>query len=552
MTQVNHLHTRSILFIFGHMIAKISSFSNQFKPDLVGAGKAIFEDGKVSRLVKDKQNYRAEVTDTYTYDVVVHVEDGFATAVFCRCGPALCPHVISVLFALQKRLKIKPEPFDPSCFDPPTYVLLGQRLNDIVYPSRAAGSKDGELEELGEKVTLNEPDVAKFKAMVKKGLTYPHEKSRYPILTGAKRLLGKAILKYEEKDFEYVFAIAKAVLTEICSGEMYGNSANECAKAAVEILNTLCADPEVPAKMRKEVFDRVVFACNKDLYSSYHTELLSILTNPGLDKDLQKRAEQEFTSHTESEGLKDSRVIQAQYKLLKQMGKAKELQAFMLANPDYFREELIEQAFARKDYSTVKQLARDGVEYNWPDKKKWKDWLFKIAEIEKDVSYIRSYYKDKYFEENYTEAYYEICRATYSADEWVKEIPGWLAMFKKDQYRDLSTEQIFAVAKIYIREEMENELLALLQEHCSFSLAQLAEPLLLRNHAEALMTEYREWFIWLAGTSTQREPAIHLREMLKTVRRTPAGKKMVKELVPHLLALHPTWKVFGEEISKLL
>jgi hypothetical protein len=41
-------------------------------------------------------------------------------------------------------------------------------------------------------------------------------------------LLGAAILKYEIGEYEFVFAIARAILTEICSAEINGNSADEC------------------------------------------------------------------------------------------------------------------------------------------------------------------------------------------------------------------------------------------------------------------------------------------------------------------------------------
>jgi hypothetical protein len=50
----------------------------------------------------------------------------------------------------------------------------------------------------------------------------------------------------------------------------------------------LCTAPEVPLEMRKLVFERVVFACKKELYSYYHAELQGILCNPSLDKELQE------------------------------------------------------------------------------------------------------------------------------------------------------------------------------------------------------------------------------------------------------------------------
>jgi hypothetical protein len=276
------------------MIAKLSSYADQFDAKLIEAGKALFEKGAIENLTKVQANWHATVADSKKYKVTVNEEDGFATAVFCPCGPAMCRHVIGVFYALQKRLNIETEAFNPSSLAPKPAVLLGRRLNDLIYTSRAAGSKNGELEKQGKTVKLDDkPDMASLKYMVTKGLMWPHEKSQYPILMGAQGLLGKAIHKYAEKDYIYVFAIAKAVLTEICSGDdtiRYSYSGGECARAAVEILNTLCTDAEVPIELRKEVFSRVVFAYEKKLYEHYHKELYAIIINPRLAPELNELA----------------------------------------------------------------------------------------------------------------------------------------------------------------------------------------------------------------------------------------------------------------------
>jgi|GEM_PF-1131348 len=542
-------------FYFRPMVAKLSSFADQFDAKLLETGKALFDNGAIENLTKVENNWYATVADTKNYKVTVNEEDGFATAVFCPCGPAICRHVVGVFYALKKRLKIKTEAFDPSSLEPKLSTSLGNRLNDLVYISRAAGSKNGELEKLGVAVTLKEPDMASFRARVKKVLMWPHERSQYPILMGAKQLLGKAIHKYAEKDYVYVFTIARAILTEICSSKEYyinsAFSAGECSRAAVEILNTLCTDPEVPAELRKEVFGRVVFACKKELYETYHEELLAILANPALDPELQESAQQELQNIAEMDSFSAGTAIEMQHELLKHQGKEAELQQLELANPLRFRQELIEQAYEQKNYKRVKELALEGLPFRG-DTDACKDWLLKIAEIENDVVYIRTYYRDKYFSTGYTDKYYEICRSTYTIEEWVKQLPDWESRFHKDYTGDLSWDSIVALAKIYLRDEMEHKLLTHLQKYPSFSLAQFTEPLLIRNHADSLMNIYRRWLIDSANRSIHRDSAIYLRELMIKVRRSsPQGKQMIKELVPHLLQLHPTWKVFGEEISKL-
>lgn len=537
------------------MIATLSSFATQFEPRLVEKGKTLFDEGKVGPLTNKDLNWYAEVTDGKTYKVTVRVDNAKATDIFCPCGPAMCRHVIAVMSALQKELRITPETFDPAMLIPPppeSHTLLGRRLNDIVYASRMAGSKDGELEAMGENFNLKEPDVTKLRAMVQKGWFFPHDNSKYPILNGAKRLLGAAILKFEKKEYEYVFAIARATLTEICSGHIYGNSANECARAAVELLNTLCTDPGVPVEMREQVFERVVFACKKELYSLYHEELLDILCNPSLGKELQERSVLELKSmiRDPQNRMQQSEALDTLHDLLIELDREDELQQLMQEHVPHFRKDLIEQAYEKKDYDTVKSLARNGVYTDPRYAQEWKDWMLKIATHENDQSYIKEYHREWYFKNGWPQESYEICRAACSSEEWAKELPGWLQQFGKID--DQSYEELKALAKIYVREEMAEPLLALLKECSSFQLLKMSERVLMHSHSAELMKIYREYFIRLSGQSTQRQPAIDLRNMLKEVRRSPAGRKMVRELVPHLLDLHPGWKVFRSEIEPLL
>src|ERR1700761_4563569 len=146
------------------MIATLASFATQFKPELVAKGKALFEEGRVGPLVNladDDLIWRADIADTKIYKAVtIRLKDGKITDIFCPCAPAVCRHVIAMMFALQQQLQVTPEIFDPAMLAPDPlapHVLLGNRLNDIIYSSRAAGTKNGELEAMGASFNLKEP-----------------------------------------------------------------------------------------------------------------------------------------------------------------------------------------------------------------------------------------------------------------------------------------------------------------------------------------------------------------------------------------------------------
>lgn len=265
------------------MITTLAIFSSQFDPLLIEKGKALFDEKQISSITREGLNYTATVTDQKNYDLTVRIEKGKVTDIFCACSPKICRHIIAMLFSLQQQLHVEPISFDPSHLDTPEYVLLGRRLNDMIHSNRAAGSQYGQLEKLGKELKLYSSDVKYLRTLVMDGWYMPNPHSHYPLLHGARKMLGAAILKYEQEQYEFVFDIARAILTEVCSGgsEMNGWSGYDSAFAAIEIMRTLMSDKHVPEPVRNNVRERVNFAANKELYHRFHHKLKEILTTAG-------------------------------------------------------------------------------------------------------------------------------------------------------------------------------------------------------------------------------------------------------------------------------
>ncbi len=154
------------------------------------------------------------------------------------------------MFALQEKLEIKPEAFSQELLAPEPYIILGNKLNNLVWVSRAANTKNGELEKLGKSLSMKDTNVIKLRVRVRTDLA---GYDGHPIFVGAKKLLGAAILQYQEQNYEAMFNVGKAILTEICSFNVMSNSAYESVNAAIALLNELLVSPAIPATLKKEL-----------------------------------------------------------------------------------------------------------------------------------------------------------------------------------------------------------------------------------------------------------------------------------------------------------
>ena len=240
------------------MITSLASFAGQFPNELIEKGQNLFDQGQVETLRQDDKTWRAHVNDNgKRREAMVRAEKSMVTDIFCTCSPNVCPHVIAVFFALQKKFKIKPEKFDDAVLQEEPVTQLGNRINNLVYVSRRASSKDGELEKLGINYSLKDLSQSRLQQKAVAGLG---GYDGHPVFNGAKILLGAAIREYSTANYEAVREVAKAILTGICKLGIMSNSAVECCNASVELLNELHNAEEPSSEFRNTVFDWVFTA----------------------------------------------------------------------------------------------------------------------------------------------------------------------------------------------------------------------------------------------------------------------------------------------------
>jgi hypothetical protein len=256
------------------MIATLSSFATQFDTTLIKKGKTLFEKDSIESLTNNELLWQAVVVDTKKYKATVRVDKSKVTDVFCTCSPGVCAHIVAVMFALQEKLDIKSETFTPELLLPEPYILLGNRINNMVWISRAADSKNGELEKLGASLSMKDTNVLKLRARVR---TDYAGYDGHPIFVGAKKLLGAAILQYQKENYTAMFNIADAILTEICTINVMSNNAYECGNGAIELLKELLVSPAVPPTLKKSVSTWVAAAMKNELYVEFYYPLYDMV-----------------------------------------------------------------------------------------------------------------------------------------------------------------------------------------------------------------------------------------------------------------------------------
>jgi len=248
-------------------------------------------------------------------------------------------------------------------------------------------------------------------------------------------------------------------------------------------------------------------------------------------------------------------LLNAKIEVLKKCGKEKEALQIVSDNLQHweFREAMIKKCLNEKNYEQAKKLARQAFEN---EKKKewrgntfrWEEWLLSIAITESDISTIRKYSKQFYFDQ-FKQEHYNMYKRTCTADEWTAECNIWIEWFiHKGQ---ITIPQLYALANIYIAEKYVDRLLVLLQKNPHYEFAQQCSSFLKDVYEKELVVVYRIALLNYAQDNTGRNFYAELRKRLKEVQKLPSGKPLVKELVEYFLRTYKNRPAMIDELNKI-
>lgn len=562
------------------MISSLASFTGQFSSELIQTGRILFDAGLTKDLTLDKGTYKVVVADgTRDWKVSVRLEEAKVTNVFCTCGPDICPHVISVFFALRKELGIEETKYIPDApqkeekiinerpqtsIKPPIakvvslpttkakeakpsgprYSELGNRVSYFVHAPKTPDDGGIELQELASHTSLKDLLPQKLERKALSGLDGNDYDVEY---NGAVKLLGAAVREYENGNYEAVFAVAKAVIKAIKDFGQLGGDAVACCNAAFVLLEELYHGDRTSPAFKERVFNWVAKAWKTRDYEEFDAEMINIIGKVSGNGDHQLAILKMIEAKANvinGEPLSGSEMDVA-LSLYEKGGDKLAGEVWKQRFPHHFRKRMIEEALESKNYTYAKKLANEGLETR--DKEDFRKVLYDIAKLENDLQGIRDYHVYLFLRDGDMEEY-EMIRVSCNNEEWKETLKVIINGLEQQGYY-----KVHVLRKVLFREALQEELLA----HIRKSYIEVEDvielaPALIDKNQDQILEILRKELKEKAHKSKQRELAKRYAASLKKVCALNGGKKMVREMLKELFAENPGWNVIKSEVAKYM
>jgi hypothetical protein len=205
----------------------LDTFTTTLDAALVEKGKKWYSEEMVQNVQNvSKGVWHADIIGpNRQFKVQVEISGKKVNHVFCGCGPKLCSHVVALLIELVEKnyigkndvgTKVKTRPKGASRVQNSllTQALQNANEDDLKEFIKEHALNDKEFLELFlskfGKIDI-ESHVARFRSVIKSTLKYDREADA---IGGTHSVLKDALIYFNEKNFDLVFAACKAVLTE--------------------------------------------------------------------------------------------------------------------------------------------------------------------------------------------------------------------------------------------------------------------------------------------------------------------------------------------------
>ncbi|CAN5407228.1 hypothetical protein BH09BAC1_BH09BAC1_13170 [soil metagenome] len=559
------------------MPLSLDMFEQQVEETILKRGYKYWQDGNVDEVEELSPGwYLAIVTGSEDYEVTIETKGNQITHHQCNCPYDMgdvCKHVVAVLFALQEE-----ELFDGE-MEPKKNK--GKAVKPKVAPKKKATTTDLleripplQLKEfLTEQINKNKDFKASFmlrftnylvdetkqqshyqtiikqqiKAATKQGYIDYHAVK--PLANKLSELLRLAEQAIASQNYNQVLAIALPVIVE-CSNLLYeiedsNGRIGDTIAQAIELLSQLTTK-ELEKEIRLKVIEECLKLANTKTLSdwSYPTDLLdtaaTLVSTDEEDVMVTKAIESYSNQHTYG----NYELVMIRAKLLhRKKGEAavKELLYNERAIPQ-IREQLITEAYKKKEYNNVKKIAMEAIDKT--DRtiytSKWKAWVLKAEEGLGNTQATIMLAEELFAQFNNDQiAYYNTIKKLTPTNEWPEQQKKLLAIANKNANHSL--------AKIYIMEEMWEELMSFVASKDHYSYIYQYEKYLVKHFPERVENIYERTIKKLAANSNNRGQYIEVCKILSNFKEINPLK--AKNTIGELRSLYPKRKAFMDELK---
>lgn len=567
----------------------IKNFESKINPIILERGKDYFQNGQVKDLEELSHDFwSANVKGTETYEVKIKIKDAEIIEWTCNCPydlGSICKHQVATIFAIKESCfgeKIS----DPIKKKPKTKKTERKTVEDKIKEILDDISPD-EIKEIASEFAFEniefrnkifthfalKKDIGSDKNLYKQiieeslcqGMNYHgfidyNGSSR--AVRGINELLTKADQMLEKGQTEQAILIYQTAIEETfptlqCADDSNGNL-SDVINWSFEKLHE-CIPKIKNETTRKNLLNYCLLESASKIYedwSSWRWELIDIASRlivkeematifSKIDELLEKEQDRENFSYKYNK----EKSSEVKLEIIERFKGPTEALKFINENLEFtpIRQAAIEYAIDEKNYIRAKNLAKEGIELDtergWPGLVvRWKEFLYKIANKEKDIDEIRKYTKELFFEGKGFE-YYKKLKNTYSAKEWKKELLDFLNQLKKARVGYYTT-----FGEIYIEEEKWDDLLNLIKEHVSIQTIETYQKYLEKYFPDELVVLYESAIRKMLEQTIGRGSYQEVCRILRRLRKLGAFEK-VQSLINEFKGTYKNRKALLEELD---
>ncbi len=501
----------------------INQFEQHINEIILKRGLAYYKQGAVTSVDELEPNiYFAEVEGSESYEVEIEINKGFIKNIDCTCpyDGGICKHAVAVLFTIQAdELKLEDVQIQVSGKTKKNKILKEKTPREELNLILNQLSKDELIKSILEVAVKDKPLLYQLLSKY----SYLNQEQTQSFYTNqVKNIIKSAQGRDDFIDYYSTRKLIKPMQELIKNAEQLAEQSSKqgaiypCLAIIEEMAKAMenMDDSDGYAysfiESSFEILHSIACGNNKD--DNYSNEIFNICiekiknrTGSGFDvyNDLIRLAADAIANKEQIDILKpylssnaDSKydnefLAQIEYDLIERFDGDKNAQEFLLKNLHHskFRKEAIEKAIAKKEYTTAKTYAMQGISVDKEYAGLVNDWrrcLLKIAELENDKGTIVELAVFLFNNGNHHFEYYHKAKQYASNSEWQNIVTTILNKLNSEQY--WKPYQI--IAKIYFEEKQWNKLFATISERPNFDLIAEYETVINEHFHKQLITLY--------------------------------------------------------------
>jgi len=534
----------------------LKDFEEHIEETILNRGLDYFHEENVDNLEKVASGmWLAHVYGSETYTVEVRTHRTQIKSWDCNCpydhGP-VCKHAVAVFYAILQELESRKT--NPKKVGTKKKSVRKDKVAEIF---KKIGQKDLEgfiLSQFRAQPGLKNAFIAHFADLLDEDLEtkyrtivrniYRSVKDRYGyidyrstprLVKPLQQLINNAEVSVTEKNYREALAIGKTLIEEVpvylLNMDSSDGSAGYLVDSAFDIFYEIAKNAH--PMLKDELFEYCIAQYPKEKYSNFGFESNFLETLPLLIT--LKEQEEQFFALLDRQIERARKDNYSEYRLvgliktkifyLKKAKRVKEADVLVEANKEHaeFREMLLENAVAKKDFEQAKTLCQEAISIEKGKgyrgrTNRWYNKLLYISEKEKNIADIRKWSEKLYFDSYYQKEYYKKLKATYTGGEWNKKCEALINKIKGSRTH-ASHNDVMALADIYVAEKEWEKLLKQLQANTySLSVLDKYSPYLIEAHPEEMVKAFETAVKKNAeetGRSIYNETARYLKKMEK-------------------------------------